>query len=104
MPWHARYVNDPRLGGVIRVVTGRPAWVLKGTVAISVVVFAIPLLFLALLMLAALAVTALTWTVLSAIARLIESLTGKKRSDLSDPPDAAPHEDDGRENVRVMER
>lgn len=100
MRWHTQYINDPRLGGVVRLVTGRPAWVLKCTVAVGVVVFAIPLIALVLLMLAALAVTALTWTVLSAIARIIESIMGNKPDDLK----ATPPTDDGRENVRVMDR
>lgn len=74
---------------------------LKATGFVAVLVFAIPLIALALLMLAALFITAVAWVVFSFIGRVIDTLTGYGKP--SQTPSAPPAED-GRENVRVINR
>ncbi len=102
MAWYHDMQSDPRYGQYVRLATGRPPWVLKATAVVAVVTFAIPLVALALLLLAALAVTAVAWVIFSFIGRVLDALTGKTVD-----PDAlspTPPGDDGRENVRVVER
>ncbi|MEM9415984.1 MAG: hypothetical protein AAGA29_10990 [Planctomycetota bacterium] len=102
MAWYNDMQADPRYGQYVRLATGRPPWVLKATAVVAIVTFAIPLVALALLLLAALAVTAVAWVIFSFFGKLIDTLTGKTVS----PEDLAQHTpaDDGRENVRVVER
>ncbi|MFI4859778.1 MAG: hypothetical protein ACIAXF_03750 [Phycisphaerales bacterium JB063] len=102
MAWYRDMQSDPRYGHYVRLATGRPPWVLKATAVVAVVTFAIPLIALALLLLAALAVTAVAWVIFSFFGKLIDALTGKTVT----PEDLAPRPapDDGRENVRVVER
>lgn len=102
MSWQARYINDPRLGGMFRLATGRPPWVLKGTLVVAAFLFIVPLVLLAVLLIAAGLVTALTWSALSAIAHLIDTITGRGNSDQPLRPNPRPA-DDGRENVRVVD-
>ncbi len=102
MSWSARFQSDPRFGQAVRFATGRPPWVLKATGVVGGVVFLVPLIALAVLLAGAFAVTAVAWFVFSAIARVIDAVTGQGRS-----PDASPptdERDDGRENVRVIHR
>lgn len=99
MKWSSRFQSHPQFSQAVRLTTGRPPWVLKATGTVAVIVFAIPLIALALLMLAALFLTAVAWVVFSAIARAIDTLTGQRSQTPASPP-----EDDGRENVRVMNR
>ena len=100
MNWSTRFQSHPQFSQAARFATGRPAWVLKATGLVAVVVFAIPLIALALLMLAALFITAVAWFVFSTIARVIDAVTS---SGAATPPQATPG-DEGRENVRVMNR
>ncbi|MEO0475900.1 MAG: hypothetical protein AAF085_08020 [Planctomycetota bacterium] len=52
-------------------------------------------------MLAALFITGVAWVVFSAIARVIDAITGQGQPKA---PTSEPSEDDGRENVRVIQR
>ena len=101
MRWTSRFQSHPQFAQAVRFTTGRPPWVLKATGLVALVVFAIPLIALALLMIAALFITAVAWVVFSTIARVIDALIGQGQ-----PTDAAPAQptDDGRENVRVINR
>lgn len=101
MSWSSRFQSHPQFGQAARFATGRPPWVLKATGAVAMVVFAIPLIALALLMLAALFITAVAWVVFSFIARVIDTLTGQGRPG---EPGRGAAADDGRENVRVINR
>lgn len=103
MAWYHQMQSDPRYGQYVRLATGRPPWVLKATAVVAVVTFAIPLVALALLLLAALAVTGVAWVIFSFIGRVLDAVTGKT---VSSAEDLAPHPpaDEGRENVRVVER
>lgn len=101
MNWSTRFQTHPQFGQAARFATGRPPWVLKATGLVAVLVFAIPLIALALLMIAALFITAVAWFVFSTIARVFDALTGQGRSN-GVPPE--PPADDGRENVRVINR
>lgn len=101
MDWHTRFQSHPQYGQAVRFATGRPAWVLKATGAVAAVVFLVPLIALALLMIAALAVTAAAWVVFSAIARVIDAITGQGGAPARE---TSPPADDGRENVRVIHR
>jgi hypothetical protein len=104
MSWHARFQSDPRFSQAVRFATGRPPWVIKATGAVAVVVLCVPLIALALLMIAALAVIAAAWVVFSAIARLIDLVTGQGGASPKAPVEPATPDDDGRENVRVIHR
>ena len=101
MSWSSRFQSHPQFAQAVRFTTGRPPWVLKATGFVAVIVFAIPLIVLALLMIAALFITAVAWVVFSTIGRIVDALTGQGR-----PTDAAQAQpaDDGRENVRVVNR
>ncbi|MEM6505195.1 MAG: hypothetical protein AAF711_06985 [Planctomycetota bacterium] len=101
MKWSSRFQSHPQFSQAARLATGRPPWVLKATGAVAVVVFAIPLIALAVLMIAALFITGVAWVLFSFIARIIDTLTGQGRPD---PPKNADPLDDGRENVRVINR
>lgn len=101
MNWSTRFQSHPQFAQATRFATGRPPWVLKATGIVAVLVFAIPLIALALLMLAALFLTAVAWVVFSFIARVIDSITGQGQPKGPAPP---PPQDDGRENVRVVNR
>lgn len=101
MNWSTRFQSNPQFAQATRFATGRPPWVLKATGFVAVLVFAIPLIALALLMLAALFITAVAWVVFSFIGRVIDTLTGYGKP--SQTPSAPPAED-GRENVRVINR
>lgn len=101
MNWSTRFQTHPQFSQAARFATGRPVWVLKATGLVAVIVFAIPLIALALLMLAALFITAVAWVVFSFIARVIDAVTGRNASQV---PSQSPPVDDGRENVRVMNR
>ena len=101
MKWSSRFQSHPQFGQAVQFATGRPPWVLKATGFVAVIVFAIPLIALALLMIAALFITAVAWFVFSAIARGIDAVVGQVRSAGANP---APPTDDGRENVRVINR
>lgn len=101
MNWSSRFQTHPQFGQAVRFATGRPPWVLKATGFVAVLVFAIPLIALALLMIAALFITAVAWVVFSFIARIIDTLTGQGR--VQQQPSSPPAED-GRENVRVINR
>lgn len=105
MPWHARFQSNPQFAQVVRVATGRPPWVLKATGAVALVVLCVPLVALAVLMVAAVAVIAAAWVVFSAIARVIDFVTGQggHTPKPADEPAQAP-DDQGRENVRVIHR
>ena len=100
MNWSTRFQSHPQFGQAVRFATGRPPWVLKATGAVAVLVFAIPLIALALLMLAALFITGVAWVVFSFIARVVDAVTGNGSAPLARGGPA----DDGRENVRVMNR
>lgn len=100
MQWSSRFQSHPQFAQATRFATGRPPWVLKATGLVAVVVFAIPLIALALLMLAALFVTGVAWVVFSFLGKLIDALTGQGTGQ----PMAPGPQDDGRENVRVMNR
>lgn len=100
MSWSSRFQSHPQFGQAVRFATGRPPWVLKATGLVAVVVFAVPLIALALLMLAALFITAVAWVLFSSMARVVDALTGQGQPDTS----PTPPEQDGRENVRVMDR
>lgn len=101
MKWSSRFESHPQFGQAVRFATGRPPWVLKATGLVGAIVFAIPLIALALLMVAALFITALAWVVFSAIARIIDTITGQGGGQAPAP---GPSENDGRENVRVINR
>ena len=101
MNWSARVQSHPQFGQAVRFATGRPPWVLKATGFVAVLVFAIPLIALALLMIAALFLTGVAWVVFSFIARIIDALTGYGKADTPAP---TPSTEDGRENVRVINR
>lgn len=101
MRWNAAFQSHPRYEQAIRFTTGRPSWVLRATGWVAVVVFAVPLIAAALMLLAAGVLTACAWVGFSAIARLIESLTGAGASKGSGHPSSR---DEGRENVRVVQR
>ena len=101
MSWSTRFQTHPQFGQAVRFATGRPPWVLKATGFVAVIVFAIPLIALALLMIAALFITAVAWFVFSTIARVIDVITGQGQDE---GPDTRPPADDGRENVRVINR
>lgn len=101
MNWSSRFQSHPQFAQATRFATGRPPWVLKATGFVAVLVFAVPLIALALLMLAALFITAVAWVVFSFIGRVIDALTGQGPSA---GPRHTPPADDGRENVRVMNR
>lgn len=101
MNWSNRFQSHPQFAQATRFATGRPPWVLKATGLVAVIVFAIPLIALALLMLAALLITGVAWVVFSFIARTIDAITGQGRSS---GPKQGPPPEDGRENVRVMNR
>lgn len=101
MNWSTRFQSHPQFGQAVRFATGRPTWVLKATGAVAVLVFAIPLIALALLMLAAFFVTAVAWVGFTFLARVIDAVTGQGLSQGQAP---TPPADDGRENVRVMNR
>lgn len=103
MNWSTRFQSDPRFGQAVRLTTGRPPWVLKATGVVGGVVFLIPLVALAVLLIAAFAVTALAWVLFSAIARVIDALTGQGRA-TGVPGQPQPPADDGRDNVRVIHR
>lgn len=100
MNWSTRFQTHPSFSHAARFATGRPAWVLKATGTVAVLVFAIPLIALAMLMIAALFLTAVAWVVFSFIARTIDLLTGQGDTAKADQPPV----DDGRENVRVIHR
>lgn len=102
MAWYHQIQSDPRFGSYVRLATGRSPWVFKATAGVAVIAFALPLLASALLLLAALAVTGVAWVIFSFVGRVIDTLTGKTASaeDLAPTPPV----DDGRENVRVVER
>ncbi|MFN3167735.1 MAG: hypothetical protein ACE37H_11800 [Phycisphaeraceae bacterium] len=104
MPWHARFQSDPRFSQAVRFATGRPPWVLKATGAVGVVVLCVPLIALALLMIAALAVIATAWVVFSAVARVIDLVTGNTARPQASPYAPTTPGDEGRENVRVIHR
>jgi hypothetical protein len=101
MNWSARIQSHPQFGQAVRFATGRPPWVLKATGFVAVLVFAIPLIALTLLMIAAVFLTGVAWVVFSFIARVIDALSGygKVQSPTQTPP-----ADDGRENVRIINR
>lgn len=101
MNWSARFQSHPQFGQAVRFATGRPPWVLKATGFVAVIVFAIPLIALALLMIAALFITGVAWVVFSFIARVIDALAGYGNTNT---PAQTPPADDGRENVRVINR
>lgn len=101
MNWSTRFQTHPQFGQAVRFATGRPPWVLKATGLVAVVVFAIPLIALGLLMLAALFLTAVAWFVFTTVARVIDTLTGQGSGE---PPSPGPPAEDGRENVRVINR
>lgn len=101
MNWSSRFQSHPQFGQAVRFATGRPPWVLKATGFVAVLVFAIPLIALALLMLAALFITGVAWVLFSFVARIIDTLTGQG-GDAAHTP--SPSADDGRENVRVINR
>ncbi len=101
MNWQTRFQTNPQLSQAVRLATGRPAWVLKATGAVALVVFLLPLIALAVLMFAALFVTALAWVLFSTIARILDTITG--RSTPTTPNPATP-DNDGRDNVRVIQR
>lgn len=104
MKWHARFQSNPQYAHVVRLATGRPPWVLRATGTVAVVVLCVPLIALAVLMAAAVAVIATAWVVFSAIARVIDAVTGQGSAKPDTPdPHTAPG-DDGRENVRVIHR
>lgn len=101
MNWSTRFQSNPQFAQATRFATGRPPWVLKATGFVAVLVFAIPLIALALLMIAALFITGVAWVVFSFFARVIDTLTGYgKPSEAVQTPPA----DEGRENVRVINR
>lgn len=101
MNWTSRFQSHPQFAQAVRFTTGRPPWVLKATGLVALAVFAIPLIALALLMIAALFITAVAWVVFSAIARVIDAVTGQGKP--AGAPPAQPT-NDGRENVRVINR
>ncbi|MBX2851758.1 MAG: hypothetical protein KTR15_08445 [Phycisphaeraceae bacterium] len=101
MNWSSRFQTHPQFGQAVRFATGRPPWVLKATGLVAMLVFAIPLIALALLMISALFITAVAWFVFSTIARVIDALTGQSQAEGTDP---GPPVDDGRENVKVINR
>lgn len=101
MKWSTRFQSHPQFSQAARFATGRPVWVLKATAVVAVIVFAIPLIALALLMIAALLITAVAWVVFSFIARIIDTLTGQGSVQ---QPSSTPPAEDGRENVRVINR
>ncbi len=101
MNWSTRFQSHPQFGQAARLATGRPPWVLKATGLVAAIVFAIPLIALALLMIAALFITAVAWVVFSFIARVVDTLTGQGSGG---PQMPSPPADDGRENVRIINR
>lgn len=102
MRWTHRFESHPQFGQAVRFATGRSPWVLKATGLVAVLAFAVPVAAAVILLIAAGLVTALAWTVFSAIGRALDALTGRGRAKTqSQAPEPA---DDGRENVRVMNR
>lgn len=101
MKWSSSFQSHPQFGQAMQYATGRPAWVLKATGVVATLVFAVPVIALALLVFAAALVTATAWIVFNLIAKLIEPFVGQSQSASNA---ASPHGDDGRENVRVIQR
>lgn len=96
MAWTSRFDSHPQFGQAIRYATGRSSWVLKATGAVAALALLVPAIALALLLAAAAMVIFTAWVVFSAIDRLLRAFTP---GDASQSP-----EDDGRENVRVIQR
>lgn len=99
MNWQSRFQSNPQFAQAVRLATGRSSWVLKATGLVAVVVFLLPLFALLVLVFAALLVIAIAWVLFSSIDRVIQRFTGG----------ASPHHrtaptDDGRENVRIINR
>lgn len=115
MQWGSRFQSDPRYERFVRVTTGRPSWVLRATGTIAVALFILPVVAFAVFAVAALAVTLLAWVLFSAIARVIDAVTGSGGSGAMSTPNAhatgsqttsdpPPSDASGRENVRVIHR
>ncbi|MEX0652798.1 MAG: hypothetical protein WD534_02110 [Phycisphaeraceae bacterium] len=106
MFWKMHLQQDPRFSRWYRRVEGRPGWVWTATLGAAAAVIVVPLV---LLTLAALLVAAAVFAVLSLVAaglrfihRLGASLTGQGTGQRRWPAPFEP--DDGRRNVRVIDR
>lgn len=101
MQWSTRFQSYAPFGQAVRLATGRPSWVLRATGLVAAIVFLVPLLALAVLMIAAAIVTALSWMIFNTIASVIDAFAGGRHPDAPGPQTPS---DDGRENVRVVQR
>ena len=99
MNWHARFEEEvrrrnPLAGAWVSRVSQQPGWVTKTAFAVTLFVVVVPIV---LLTLAALAVGAVCLLVLGLIARAAAFFSGLLSG-------TRPKRDDGRRNVRVIER
>ncbi len=90
MSWNFNWQGNPVYSRWQHGLGGRPAWVTRAALTAGMLVIVVPLV---LLTLAALLVGTLVFAVLSAVAWLIGQFSG-----------VGPRSDDGRRNVRVIER
>ncbi|MCC6681152.1 MAG: hypothetical protein IT445_09670 [Phycisphaeraceae bacterium] len=90
MPLNFNWQGNPVYNRWQRGIGGRPAWVTRAALTAGVLVIVVPLV---LLTLAAVLVGALVFATLSAVAWLLGQFSG-----------VGPRADDGRRNVRIIER
>lgn len=91
----------PGVGGMYRRLQRRPAWVWMTAIGIG----ALPLMLLAgMIALAALLLTAVIYAALSTVHDLLSGLANLVTGNRSDPAYRQPLEDQGRRNVRVVDR
>lgn len=93
MSWHEHIREHPTMGVWYERYRSRPSWVVRGALVAAVLVVVVPLV---LLTLAAVIVGMLVFAALSLVAS-IGNLFGGGR-------DVKPSGDDGRRNVRVIQR
>lgn len=100
-PWHTYFQDQPTFHRVRLMTHADPPWVIKGALLASGLILLPTVIFLAMGLVAALILGGGVFLLLRLVARALAFLTGSRRTEATGPAEPL---DDGRENVRVIQR